>query len=743
MCGTTDVASSAIATAGAHQVSFFYGEDAFLVKMLPNGIRSWGTYYGGNGNDVALDCEVNPSGFIYFCGYTNSTNAMATLGSHQPVIGGNYDAFLVKFDASGVRQWGTYYGGLQNERGNGCAADNNGNVFLCGFTDSNNGFGEIATPGSHQSFYAGTTDAYLVKFNSSGTRLWGTYYGDIVTNDKAYSCTTDKLGNIYFVGSSSGMSATTLATPGSFQPSLTTNDAFAAKFNSSGVRQWGTYYGGIGTETAYECKTDTLNNLYFIGVAGNSTVIATPGSHQQVSGGNDDCFIAKFNTAGARLWATYYGGSGYDWGFGLAIDKNQNSYLAGVSNTYTGSAIATTGEYQTTFGGATQDAFIVSFDPNGVRKWGTYYGGIANEIGKGCSVDTSLNVILVGRCDNISPAMTSLNGHQPIYGGGWVDGFIAKFKDCSSPVYIFPGSTQLVCTGNTVTLNALASGQINWYNSAVSTSIIATGINYTTPTLTTGSSTSSVIYYAATSNTCMEIRVPVETIVYPNPVISASGGTICSGKNFNISPSGALSYSITGGQFNVTPSVTTSYSITGSNFAGCVNNTPAVVIVTVYPTPSLNIVSSANPMCSGQTAIFNASGAVTYTWVELGWQGSTIPVSPINTSTYTLIGTSANSCTNSIQFVQVVNNCTEIEEQISPDQFPIVFPNPFIDKVTVKFTDQSINHLEIYDMLGRVVYSEIINETKEQITIDLGFLKNSVYLIKLGSITKRIIKNAK
>ena len=50
-------------------------------------------------------------------GYTTSTTGIATTGAHQTTSGGDYDAFLVKFNSSGVRQWGTYYGGTGYDDG--------------------------------------------------------------------------------------------------------------------------------------------------------------------------------------------------------------------------------------------------------------------------------------------------------------------------------------------------------------------------------------------------------------------------------------------------------------------------------------------------------------------------------------------------------------------------------------------------------------------------------------------------
>ena len=57
-------------------------------------------------------CATDASGNVYLAGDTNSTTGIATTGAHQTTYGGGYyDAFLVKFNSSGVRQWGTYYGG--------------------------------------------------------------------------------------------------------------------------------------------------------------------------------------------------------------------------------------------------------------------------------------------------------------------------------------------------------------------------------------------------------------------------------------------------------------------------------------------------------------------------------------------------------------------------------------------------------------------------------------------------------
>ncbi|MBA3817079.1 MAG: hypothetical protein H0X29_11290, partial [Parachlamydiaceae bacterium] len=94
--------------------------------------RIWGTYYGETGDDLGYSCTTDASGNVYMAGITTSTAStiIATIGSHQSVFGGPYDAFLVKFNASGVRQWATYYGGAGDDRAYSCATDASGNVYL-------------------------------------------------------------------------------------------------------------------------------------------------------------------------------------------------------------------------------------------------------------------------------------------------------------------------------------------------------------------------------------------------------------------------------------------------------------------------------------------------------------------------------------------------------------------------------------------------------------------------------------
>ena len=230
---------------------------------------------------------------MYLTGYTPSTTGIATTGSHQAALGGNRDAFLVKFNSSGVRQWGTYYGGIGYDVGESCATDTSGNVYLAGHTAQTLSDSGIATTSAHQTTRSGSVDAFLVKFNSSGARQWGTYYGG-TGNDLSYSCATDASGNVYLTGFSASTAG--IATTGAHQTTRSGSvDAFLVKFNSSGARQWGTYYGGAGADYGHSCATDASGNVYLAGSTGSTTGIATIGAHLATYGGSADAFLVKFD----------------------------------------------------------------------------------------------------------------------------------------------------------------------------------------------------------------------------------------------------------------------------------------------------------------------------------------------------------------------------------------------------------------------------------------------------------------
>jgi len=422
-----------IATVGAHQSIHGTGAnlmDAFLVKFNNSGVRQWGTYYGGNSDEQGFDVTTDANGNIYIVGSINNTltssTAIATPGAHQTTFGGVQDAFIAKFNASGIRLWGTYYGGTGGEIAQGIDIDNNGDVYVTGSTSGTSSSSSIATAGTFQSVYSGASyDAFVVKFNPTGVRLWGTYYGGN-GSDMSRKIVAANDGSIYILGDTK--STDVIASPGAHQLAFgggTQEDAFIVKFNNSGNRLWGTYYGGSGFDQSDYIITDQFGNVFIAGGTNSSSSIATTGAYQSTIGGGVDAFLVKFNNSGVRQWGTYFGGSSSDRGSGgLAIDIDGNIYMSGY--TFSNSGISTPDAYQSIFAGS-QDAFLAKFNTVGVRIWGSYYGGSGAEYGLGgLELDASSNIFLSGQTTSTTGISTSFS-QQPITNGG-VDAFLVKFK---------------------------------------------------------------------------------------------------------------------------------------------------------------------------------------------------------------------------------------------------------------------------------------------------------------------------
>jgi hypothetical protein len=158
--------------------------------------------------------------------------------------------------------------------------------------------------------------------------------------------------------------------------------------------------------------------------------------------------------------------------------------------------------------------------------------------------------------------------------------------------------------------------------------------------------------------------------------------------------------------------------------------------VSVIPSPTINVSTSGTLICVGQSATLTASGASTYSWTS-GPNTAVNVVSPSVTTTYTIAATGSNSCTNTNTFVQNVSLCTDINEVAISNDFNI-YPNPAVSEVKIQFNDADKKLVEIFNVLGKKVYSENINTN--EVLIDLTNFSKGVYIISINnSSTKKII----
>jgi len=315
-----------IATAEAFDGSL--GESylkGFIQKFDSDGNREWGTYYGSS-NSRDLDMTYinkiveDHNGDIIISGVflgINPENYFITPDVYNDGQNLPYDAFLAKFDADGNRIWGLMYGGVDEEVSIDLKIDSQNNILFFGSTKS---LEDIATPGAHQENLGSsqpvndTDDAFLAKFDPEGQLLWGTYYGG--HKEDSYGSSSNGLG---FGGISVGnrsaiaideedhifitaqtQSVDKISTPNIYQDSLNNEDhfdAYIAKFNPSGDRLWGTYFGGNKNEKNTGILYAGDDSFFLYGTTESPMNIATDNAWwENEMSSEESYFLNKFST---------------------------------------------------------------------------------------------------------------------------------------------------------------------------------------------------------------------------------------------------------------------------------------------------------------------------------------------------------------------------------------------------------------------------------------------------------------
>ncbi|OSZ79204.1 hypothetical protein CAP35_13390 [Chitinophagaceae bacterium IBVUCB1] len=388
----------------------------------------WSTYFGGFNVECAYAVSSDTAGHSYLVGHSTSSAGIATIGAYQTIYSANKDAYIACFDSSGSLLWATYYGGSNSDNFFYVTTDTLGGVYAAGITATTTG---MSSTGAHQStFGGGVSDAYMVKFDATGARIWATYFGgsgDEATtasfDDYMVSITWDKATNkVYLCGMTTSSSG--IATTGAHQTTIGgMQDGYLAQFNTAGVLQWATYYGGAGDDKIVKMSADTAGSVYVTGITSSSANISTSGAHQTAPAGGVDAFVAKFSTSGVRQWGTYYGGSNDDGSSGIANDRTGNVYIAGATTSTSG--ISTTGSFQPSIAGSgPTDAFLIKFNPSGVRQWGTYLGGISPDNTSDIAIDGNNNICFSGTTGSVGIATPG--AYQSTFGGN-SDAYLAVF----------------------------------------------------------------------------------------------------------------------------------------------------------------------------------------------------------------------------------------------------------------------------------------------------------------------------
>jgi len=306
--------------------------DYVTIKYNSNGQVVWVARYNGPGNgyDEARAIAIDNNGNVYVTGrsYGEGTSY--------------YDYATIKYNANGQELWVARYGAGYDEA-TAIAVDNNGNVYVTGF-----------------SYNYGTSreDYVTIKYNSNGQRLWAAWYDYDNRDDEATAIAVDNNGNVYVTGYSWGQG--------------TSYDYATIKYNSDGEQLWVRRYNGPGN--LYDFATA-------IAVDNNGNVYVTGRSHY-VDRYYDYATI-KYNANGEQLWVRRYNGPGNsdDEATAIAVDNNGNVYVTGYS------------------WGTSYDYATIKYNSNGQELWVARYGASISsyDYANAIAVDNNGNVYVTGR----------------------------------------------------------------------------------------------------------------------------------------------------------------------------------------------------------------------------------------------------------------------------------------------------------------------------------------------------------
>ncbi|MGL5379768.1 SBBP repeat-containing protein, partial [Clostridium sp.] len=345
-----------------------YNKDKILII---DPVLMYGSYIGGSNDDRSYSITIDNNQIAYLTGSTLSTN-FPIKDAYQSTLQGGRDIFLTKIDTalSGVSSliYSTYIGGDSDDVGYGVTVDNNQIAYLTGSTSSSN----FPVKNAYQNTLQGSSDAFLSKID---TTLSG-------SNSLIYS----------------------------------------------------TYIGGSNSDTGNGVAIDNNQNAY---IAGSTYSLNFPvkNSYQSTFQGIRDAFLTKIDTTlsgtNSLIYSTYIGGNNDNVGSGVAVDNNQNAYIAGYTSSIN---FPVKNAYQITLQGV-YDAFLTKIDTtlSGTNSliYSTYIGGNNYDLCKSVAVDNNQNAYISGY--TYSTDYPLKNSYQSSL-QGTIDVFLTKINTALSGV---------------------------------------------------------------------------------------------------------------------------------------------------------------------------------------------------------------------------------------------------------------------------------------------------------------------
>lgn len=544
--------SSDFPNPGTGTSTYKQGGDAFVVKMNPSGTPQWRLFFGGVNEDICSSIAIDAGNNVIITGNTSSPD-LPVVGCVPSTLKGpsgasqKIDAYVAKFDNTGLLQFSTYLGGASQDYGLSITTDAANNVIISGTTNSTDFTGLTGNSGK---------GGFIIKLGSNCLVQWGKYWS------RGYDVAATAGGDIAVTG--------TVPISGNLPliKAMTTSQtySFISKFDATGDTLWSTYFD---IAEASSIDINTAGEVFVTGYRPDNNFPVTMGSPSYK--GSYEVITAKLASDGQSIkCASFYGGSGYDVGKLLALDGIGNIYIAGTTSSL--DLPVNSNSYQKSKSGGNNfltqlcsqcgtpsvkiqgidsiclgDSTVLTASGIGTFSWST--GATGNSIVVKPTTNTTITVTSsLGNC-SASDAMN----------------IVVRTKPAIPDVQ---GQTK-ICKGSIASLQALSSSnQFEWYSDTTKNFI-----SNNNP-LTTGPIDKDTTFYVRVNNGfCYSFfkKVQVKTDTLPKVKITAPE-RICSGDSAILKATGAPDgYTWNTGsvsdQITVSPTKDTTYWVEGKNGA--------------------------------------------------------------------------------------------------------------------------------------------------------------------------------
>jgi len=300
---------------------------------------------GGSKNESAQSVVQTPDGGFALLGYAQSMDGDVLYKTDN-----SYDFWLIKFSASGEKEWQNVYGGTGDDRGQAIITTNDGGYAIAGTSKSND---------NDVSSNAGSSDFWLVKLNGSGEILWEKSLG-YAGADTAFSLIqTQDYG--YLISGVLDVTASNGA--GNSRTNMQRHaggDYWVIKLNSSGELQWSRYFGGTFTDTVYDTIETQNGNFIIVGSSDSDDVDINNNK------GTYDFWILKLSSSGNLIWEKSFGGSEIDNARAITATQDGNYLIVGDTRSY---------DIDVSTNKGAADIWVIKINTNGDLLWEKTFGG--------------------------------------------------------------------------------------------------------------------------------------------------------------------------------------------------------------------------------------------------------------------------------------------------------------------------------------------------------------------------------